>query len=523
MRATIAWSVALLTPQEQVLFRRLSVFVGGGTLEAIEAVCLAPEGAVPLEFDLLDGLGVLVDQSLMEQREEGGGLRSTVFHVIREFALEQLLAGGEAETLQRVHAEYYLNQAEQLERTLGGPNQFEARECLERDHDNLRAALRWSLEHQAAETAARICVALGTFWNTSGQWIEQWQWLTQTLRVADALPPQLHARLLKWAGYLTHAQGDYAASRAHLEEGMALFRSVDDAAGQGDILSWLAGLALDQEYYEQAEHLFDEALLVAREVGDRRLVESVMRNQANLPEVRGDYLAAKKILEEAAAIAESVDDVHDVADCKARLGWLALLESRDTGDAGAETLLQEALGVQQRLGDPACTATSLRYLGLLALERGDVPGALERLRESVALSTKVGSQTRIAEAQIGLGYACGAAGDLNEAEKVYLAGLHLERRLSDKQRIAAGFQGLAEIALARGNLERAARLLGAAAQALTAVGAFPLPLPPRLRAEREQVGAEARQQLGEAAWKVAFAAGAALSLDDAFREALHPI
>jgi predicted ATPase/class 3 adenylate cyclase len=518
MRATIAWSVALLHPEEQALFRRLAVLVGVGPLEAIEAVCLQPEGVESAGLDLLDGLGALVDQSLLQRREEGGEVRVGMRHVIREFAQEQLAASGEAEVLQRAHAAYYLTLAEQLEPDFGGPNQVEVHARLEREHDNLRAALSWSLDQQAAETAARICVALAPFWNTSGHWIEQGQWSTQTLRFGDALEPRLHARLLLWAGYVGQAQGDYAAAKRRLEESEALFRSVEDAAGLGDILSRQAGLAVEQERYEQAEHLYTESLLVLRESGDRSSVGNVLKFQAYLPEVRGDYLGARKVLEEALAIATSGRYIHDAAYCKAHLGWLALLEGQDAG--AAEAKLQEALAVQQRLGDTNCTAVTQGFLGLLALERGDVAGALERLGESLTLYTRVGTQPRIAETQVRLGHAHCTAGDLGEAEAAYLADLQIERKLGNKQRTAAGLEGLAKVALSRRNPERAARLLGAAAHTLASVGAAPLPLPPRLRAERDQVAARGRQVLGEAAWEESFAAGEALSLDEALAEAL---
>jgi tetratricopeptide (TPR) repeat protein len=520
MRATIGWSVALLGAREQALFRRLSVFVGGGTLEAIEAVCMAPEGLEPLELDMLDGLEALVDQSLVQRREEGGELRFGMLHVIREYVLEQLVISGEAEALQRAHAAYYLTLAEQLERDIGGPNHAEVHDCLEREHDNLRAVLSWSLDHQVAETAARICVALESFWNTSGHWIEQGQWLTQVLRFGDALPPRLHARLLLWAGYVARAQGNYAAARRHLEQSQALFRGVDDAANLGTALCWLAALALEQEHYEQAEQLFDEALLVAREGRDPTTVESVLRFQANLPLVRSDYPMAKKLLEEAAAIAASVGNIHDEAACRAHLGWLALLEGHA---AAAELMLHEALAVQRRLNDPGCTAISQGFLGLLALERGDVAGAQSRLLESLALFTRVGNQTAIAESQVWLGHARFAAGDISEAEAAFLAGLHLERGLGNMQRMAAGLDGLAEVSLVQGHPDRAAHLLGAASRALASVGAIPLPLSPRLWAAREQLATRGRQALGDAAWEAAIAVGERLSLDDTLAEAFTPV
>jgi predicted ATPase len=529
MRATIAWSVALLSSREQILFRRLSVFVGGGTLEAIEKVCKdltaieLEERREPLEVEVLDGVEALVDQSLVQQREEGGELRFGMLHVIREYALEQLLASGEVEVLGRAHAAHYLTLAEQLQPQLQGPDDPTVRSQLAREHDNLRTALSWSLEHQEAETAARLWVAGYLFWTVSGHWIEEGQWLAQTLTLRYALPPELRARLLSAAGYVTRLQGNFADARRYLEESRAVLRSGDDIAELGTVLRELAKLDLDQGHFEQASKLFEESLHISREVGDRTGVLRTLRGQASLPYARGDYPATRKLYEQALVLAENLRDIHDVADCKSRLGWLAILEGRDDG---AETMLNEALAALQQLNDANCSAVTLGFLGLLALERADVPGAHPRLDQSLTLYSRIAKQAGIAETQVSLGMAYFATGNVQEAEAAYRAGLRivqqLERGLVRNQLMATGLEALAEVALAQGHPERAARLLGTASQALALVGAARLPLPPRLRAEREQVAARTQQALGEAAWEEAFAAGGALSLEEALAEVLLP-
>jgi predicted ATPase/class 3 adenylate cyclase len=524
MRATIAWSVALLGNEEQVLFRRLSVFVGGGTLESIEAVCLDPKGVEPLGLDLLDGLGALVEQSLLQRREEEGAeLRFGMLHVIREYALEQLSKSGEAEMLQHAHTAYYLALAEQLGLQLDGPHGLTLRSRLAREHDNLRAALSWSLEQGAAETAARLWVALYWFWTVSAHWNEQQQWLAKILSVAEALPPQLRARLLNRAGHFANLRGDYAEASHYLEESLRLFRSIDDRDGMGKVLGDLGGLALDHGDFELADQLFEESLNLLREVGDRTWVVRTLMLYENLPYVRGDYPAARKLTEQALTLAESQGDSHDIAVCKTELAWLALLGG---DEVSAETLLQEALAVQQQLNDANCGGATLELLGLLALERGDAAGAHMRLEEGLACYTQIAKQFGIARVQIRMGMAYLVGGEVQEAEGTYRAGLSILRRLEpglwNKQRIALGLTGLAEVALAQGNPERAARLLGAGIHVLASMGVGPPPLPPRLQARRDQVVARTREALGETTWEAAFAAGEALSLDDALIEAIIP-
>jgi predicted ATPase/class 3 adenylate cyclase len=515
MRATIAWSEELLAPDERALFRRLAVFLGGCTLEAAEAVCAAPAGGKPLEIDLLDGLATLVDQSLVQQREEDGEPRFGMLHVIREYALERLEESGEAEALRQAHAGYYLTLAEQAEQGLRGPDQTAWLEQLEREHDNLRAALGWSLEHGAPETAVRLCGALGYFWVRRGHWNEGRRWLGRALNASEAVPLGLHAQLLKWAGFVARMQGEYMEASALLEESLSLFREVGDTAGTGDVLAELGQCAVAQEQLERAARQFEESLAFLEAAGNRPGVLYVLEAQVQLAEGRGDFPAASKLLEQALALAEVLGDAHMIAMCKMELGEHALLRG---DDAVAASLLHEALTIQQDLNDTNCSSISLRELGALALERGDSTAAQELLEQSLAGFEELSSQASIARTLVWLGLARFAASDIEGAESTYLASLHVERLLANRQGTATCFEGLAEVALARGQPARAVRLLGAAAQVLGELP--PAPLPPTLAARRERVALDARQALGEEAWAVAYEAGQALSLEEAVAEVM---
>jgi predicted ATPase/class 3 adenylate cyclase len=517
MRATIAWSVALLVPEVQVLFRRFSVFVGGATLEAIEAVCRTPEGTLPLAVNVLDGLDALVDQSLVQQRAEGGEPRFGMLHVIREYALEQLAASSELASLQRAHALHYLQIAEQASPVLDGPDQIQMLIRLEREHDNLRAALTWTLERGEVETTARFVVALNVFWESRGHWIEGRRWVTQALRAGERLPPRLHAQLLWWAGHLAFFQGDYATAAHHLQESLTLCRRGDNPAGAARALNGLASLAIHQEHFAQAQHLLDEALKLGQEGGDLAQVAETFSTKAGLAETLGDYHGALRFDERALELWEGLGDLHLAAGTRRSIGWSRLL----LGDGAAgEALIQEALAVHQQMSDTNCTALALGHLGMAALDRGAVDEALPLLAQSLTLFQELMRKAVVARAWIRLGLAHSAAGHVEDAEAAYLAGLLLERDLGNNQESAACLAGLAEVALAQGRPERAARLLGAATQALRSVGAAPLPLPPQLRVQREQVATRAREALGEAAWDTAFAAGEARALDEALDEAM---
>jgi tetratricopeptide (TPR) repeat protein len=519
MRATIAWSVALLRPEEQVLFRRLAVFVGGATLEAIEAVCLAPEGTGLLGIDPLDGVGALVDQSLVQQREEESIARFGMLHVIREYALEQLTATEEAAAVGAAHAAYYLQRAEQVGSFLHGGTHPRLLAQLEKEHDNLRAALTWLLEHATGETIARFAVALTNLCETRGHWNEGRQWVTRVLQAGDALPPYLHAELLLWDGHVAQFQGDYVMAVHELDVSLELFQGVDERVGTVGALTELARCATEQEQFARAQQLIDEALVLMQDVGDEESLADFVFVQERLAFALGDYLGSSRFLEQALERWERLDDPHYTAQCKRDLGWCRIL----LGDgAVAEAQIQEALTVHQQMSDTNCTAIALGDLGMAALDRGAVDVAQPLLAQSLSLFEEIARKPLISAAWIRLGMGHFAAGKLQEAEEAYREGLRIERGLGNKQRTAAGLEALAAVALARGHPQRAARLLGAAAQALHAVGAAPLPLPPRLRAEREQVAARARETLGKATWEAAFAAGESLSLDVAIAEVLTP-
>jgi predicted ATPase/transcriptional regulator with XRE-family HTH domain len=516
MRATIAWSEDLLASEERALFRRLSVFADGCGLEAVEAVCAAPAGAERLGMDTLEGLSHLVGQSLLQQREQHSDPRFSMLQVIREAALEQLDASGEAVLLRVSHAHYFLELAEKTARRIQcGEHQIGLLTRLESEHGNLRAALDWSLEGGAADMTVRLCAALGVFWVVRGHWSEGRLWVERAVAVSGAQPTHQYAELLRWAGRLASMQGDYATATTRYSESLALFRHMDDKIGSGLVIQGLAYCARDQGHIEQAERLFKESLALLQDADDKSEVLGVLRGLAELEYIRGDYPAAERILEQALALAQSLGNTHDIALCKARLGWYALLRGELTA---AQALLHDALTVQQQLSDRHGSAISLGYLGMLALERGDAVEAHALFDQSLVLFEQLVRNPRIGSMLARLGQARFSAGDLRGAEEAYLASLRVERPFANQQRTAACFEGLAEVALARGQPERTAQLLGAAVQALGKLP--PSPLPPRVAAQREHVALAARQALGEDAWAAAYAAWQPLALDEAIAKEL---
>jgi predicted ATPase len=369
MRATIAWSAGLLSPAERTLFRRLAVFVGGCTLEAAEAVCQAPAGAKPLSIDLLDLLGALVDQSLVQQREEGGEPRFSMLQVVREYALEQLEQSKDALAVHQAHAAYFQALGEQAEPHLWGVGQAEWVRRLEGEHDNLRAALGWLRDHGEVESAVRLAVAIGRFWFFRSYYEEGARWLESLLESVSASPgavaPTLHVRALYRAGILVWARGDAPRLGLLGEEALTLARAAGDV--EGCALAWQlrAFAALLEGQPNRAADYAEQAVAAARQAGVRATLGLELYAQGNVLLLLGEPKRAQAVATEGLELLRGQGDEGGQAHCLEVLSEAAC-RRRDAADG--RRYAKEALELFQRLEDPAGMAVSLLLLaGVAAL------------------------------------------------------------------------------------------------------------------------------------------------------------
>src|SRR5439155_1274260 len=223
LRSAIDWSYNLLDEGEQTLFSRLGIFVGGCSLEGAANVCTAP-GEVGLG-KVMDGIGSLVDKSLIRQRDGADGEpRFTMFETIREYARERLAERDELEELRRRHADRYVALTETAEPELTGPNQGAWLERLDEENDNIRAAIGWSLASGEVESALRMAGALVRFWSTRGHMTEGRRWLAEALAASGSVSPAVRAKALFAAGYAALGQGDYVDAKSLFEESLTLAR-----------------------------------------------------------------------------------------------------------------------------------------------------------------------------------------------------------------------------------------------------------------------------------------------------------
>jgi len=474
LRGTIAWSYDLLGQDEKALFRRLAVFVGGCTLEAAEAVCTAQGD---LLIDVLEAVAALVDKSLLRQETQADGQpRLLMLETIREYALERLAASGEAEAVQRQHAIFFLRFSEEAEPKIRGAEHFLWRTRLEVEHDNLRAALRWTLESQEAEMGMQLAFSLVAFWRASNQDREGRNWCEQVLaQPGTSARTAARAMALLAAGAMTMFQGDLPQAQLLLEESIAIGREVGRAAKRtlALALALLAYGALLQGHLGAARELAEEGVRLFREVGEAWGTALALNHLGRATLELGDPVAARPLLEESAALFRA--------------------------------------GNMQRLAMP------LNTLGRVALRQGDDTGARAYCEEALAVARATGDELFIAEALAQLGTVALHAGDSGQATALYQQSLTLIWTRGYRECIAEDLAGLAATARLLGQPERAARLFGAV-EALREVSGIRLsPLP---RADYDRAVEGIRAHLDEATFAQAWEKGRAMPLEQAIAEAL---
>jgi predicted ATPase/class 3 adenylate cyclase len=373
LRSTISWSYDLLRAPEQQLFRRLGAFVGGFTLEAAEAVC-NPEGDLAIE--LLDGLGALVDSSLVRTGEAfDGEPRFRMLETVREYAVEQLEAGGEAGVTRQRHRDYYRALAEQVAARLRGPRDAELFDQLELELGNLRAALDWcELEADGIESASSIVEALGWFLVLRGHEREAYARI-ERLVSAGTGSTAARARLYCVAGYLAYFRGANAEALRWLEQSLELWREHGDDRGLATVLLYHALAVWASGDLTKAATLLEESADLVRRAGSEAAyntvlasyTESPFSNLARLAERKGDLDRARRSYDEAMAFSQTRGDSHGVANVLRSLGMLACREGNT--EQGA-VLLKDSLRLLHDLADTPCRWNGLILLAYAATLEG---------------------------------------------------------------------------------------------------------------------------------------------------------
>ena len=472
LRAAMDWSYDLLSAAEQKLFRRLSVFIGGCSLEGVEAVC---DTKADLELDLLDGMASMVDKSLAQQVEQAGESRFVMLETIREYALEKLEASGEKASTKRSHAAYCLVLAEEEAQEQSGGEGTEWLERFALEHDNFRAALDWLTETGDAEWGLRLGTALFRFWEIREHLAEGREGLGRLLKLAGATAPtKARTRALFAAGVLATGQGDYASAQVLLSESRDISLGLGDKTGVAVSLNALAVIARDRGDVSTAYTLLEESLSLWRELGDQKAVARALSNLANVAKLQGAHNLSRALYGECIAIFRELGDRTGIAWSLNYQGDVA----RDQGDcASAKALYEQGLAIFRELGDRWGIAGTVADLGSLAREQQNYAMAHSRYRESI---------------------------------KIF-------RELEHKRGIARLLECFACLAAAQLDAERSLRLAGAAAALRQSIG---VPLTPAEQAKLESALEPARRTLDETASASAWSEGGRRPVEQVIEEVL---
>jgi tetratricopeptide (TPR) repeat protein len=441
LHAAMDWSYRLLPPELQRFFARLSGFRGGWSMAAAEAVCEEPLA--------LDYLAQLRECSLVLVVDDGEETRFRMLDTLREFAQENLEATGESADLRRQHAEFFLALAENAEYELQGPTQGEWLARLEREHDNLRAALAWLVERREVEQGLRLARALQEFWCLQGFWTEGRERLVALLGLAEgAERTAARANALRDAGYLAYRQHDFEVARALYEESLTIRRELGDKRTIASSLNDLAYMALSQGDWETARTLHEEGLAIWRELGDRQKAAYSLDDLGSVARHQRDYETAQALHGESLAIQRELGSKEGIANSLWNLGLVA----SSKGDYGAARALhEESLAIYRELGNKGAIVGPLDDLGSVARIQGDYERARAFYEESLAIQGGLGNRWAIANSLWNLGRVTSSQGDYKAARALHEESLAIRRELGNKWGIAGSLEHLGLVARHEGD------------------------------------------------------------------------
>jgi predicted ATPase/DNA-binding CsgD family transcriptional regulator len=536
MRDTIAWSYDLLSQEEQRLFRLFSIFVGGGTLAAMEAMYAALGGD---SAQVLDGVVSLLDKHLLRQAGQDER-RLLMLETIREFGPEALAASQELEAARRVHTSYYLRLADEAEAHLFGAEQVRWFDLLEREYDNLRAALSWAAEQVESEQAGqnvekveqagialRLVGALVRYWAVRGSLSGGLSWLERVLAATSSVPTPLRIRALGGAAWLAFFLGDVERAELLCEECLHLYRMARQTREAHDLaaaLLWLGWLPLTHGNDGEVRYLLEEGRALARDKGDTKNLAYLLHFLGMATIGQQDYAEARSLLEESQRYYRGFENKQDLVWSFLYLGQVCFAQGEV---ARAGTLVEEGLAQARATHYQIGVACSSYLLGRFALALSDVTRAGSCFEESLSIFEDLGLQANSAQVLSWLAGIALVQGERAKAVSLCERSIALFRQMDDKEGIALGLQQWGCLVARRGVaiwaalLWGAAETLGGATRGFRPFDLFTLFTALGEHADYKRMMAAVRAKLGEQVFAAAWAEGRAMTPEQAIAEQAH--
>ncbi|HLK58000.1 MAG TPA: tetratricopeptide repeat protein [Chthonomonadaceae bacterium] len=487
LRAAIEGSYRLLEPRLQRLFGHLSVFRGGWTLEAAEAIC-DEKGA-------LEALQILQNRSFVLAEEQGDTMRFRLLETLREYAEEQC-EKQEREVLQHRHLRYYLALAESVRAKNHTAEQAHAFQWLDAEVDNLRTALEYVIRSERWEEALRLTRALTPYWELRSLFQEGRDWLERVLQATSGIRTRQRALVLSGAGLIAKYLSDYPTAQAYHDGAMAIYREVGDERGVASELNNLGNLARIQSDHARAKRLFEESLAYWRGLDEPFALSAALNNLGNLALAQGDLDQAQDLYEQSLDLFRKIGDTSRIALLLGNLGLIA----QGKGDLkAARSLQEESLALRRELGNRQHITMALNNLGSVLRDQGEFTMALPVLEECLAMKRDLGDLHGSATTLANLGVVAAELRHDQESIAYQRESLDIRVRLGDRGGCINSLESCADAAYALRAWERAAKLY-MAADALRKT--MHLPRPPYQRDTVRQNLEKIRSTLGARAFDV---------------------
>jgi predicted ATPase/class 3 adenylate cyclase len=487
LRGAIDWSYDLLDDGEKQLFRRLAVFIGGSTPEAIEAVCNADRD---LQIDVLEGVESLVTKSLLRQDAGSNGEpRFMMLETIHEYAREKVEEIGETEGLRREHALYFMKLCEEADIQFRGANLPEWLDKIQSEQDNIRALLQWALEAENGdlETGMRTAGSLSRFWGKRGNWQEGRNWLTRLLMSDSGMSSDMQFSAIS---------------------SMQQSRTIGRAKALGAAASF-------QGERELALSLATDALTLARELDFKQGIADGLHGLGYYLHIAGNLEECLPFYRESLDISRQLHDYQGMTNNLARLGDVAA-EREDY--VSAKALYEEALSLNRRVGNKSGISACLSGLGEMARLQGDHESAEGYYEQALGIGREIRSRNTILDLVGNLGHVRLHRGDVQAAYDLFSEGLRLAEQQGAWDYVDNYFIGMAGVQAYRQQPRTAATLFGVVDQLKEAAG---IPIQPADRQEYEHYLAVASVQLDPNTWNTLWMEGRAMSMEQALAYALE--
>jgi predicted ATPase/class 3 adenylate cyclase len=509
LRGTIDWSYNLLSDEERAVLRYLSVFVGGWTLEAAEAVCGNP--------DILDLLTHLVDKSLVAvDREHSKEARYHLLETIHQYAREKLAESSEGEQIRARHLDYFLQLAQRAEPELYGAGQIEWLQKLEEEHENMLAVLEGSLEGNMV-AGQQLAAALWWSWDLSGRLSEGYEWLRRMLVANPEEETLSRAKLLAGAGWLAGLLGYSDQKKELAEKSVALYRNLGNKREIAIPLITLGSIATQHSDYGRANELLNESLDLFKDAGNNWGIGFVLSMLAFHAQAQENYDQAWKFFEESLLIFRKIRDDDACAWTLYGMGQLAEIQGED---ARAMELYEEAIQLEKVVKSKPVTSWILRFMGDVSIRHKDYKRGEEVHKEAIDICDRMGDHAGVAYSLESLGWSALLQRDYAKSQSLYKEGLQLVSQLKNKADIAGCIIGIGQLVGVRDSLEKFARMLGMAEAAVPDIKKLLLPF---FYAETEKFIEDARAVLGDEAYLAAWQAGMQTNLNEAIEYALKEL